>query len=80
MPLIQWSYTQRREWFIICSDQSTLGLDYTAEMEKAMHQSHGMSYAEYERDHDLRMKVELKREQSYRDEKRQLAKMNIRGY
>ncbi|KDE32018.1 hypothetical protein BA79_05012 [Bacillus altitudinis 41KF2b] len=49
-------------------------------MEKAMHQSHGMSYAEYERDHDLRMKVELKREQSYRDEKRQLAKMNIRGY
>ncbi|MCY7616597.1 hypothetical protein MH116_01790 [Bacillus pumilus] len=45
-----------------------------------MHKAHGMSYEEYERDHDLRMKVEYKREQSYRDEKRQLAKMNIRGY
>ncbi|BBP92141.1 hypothetical protein BsIDN1_57590 [Bacillus safensis] len=54
-------------------------MDYTAEMEKAMHQAHGMSYAEYERDHDLRMKVEYKREQSYRDEKTDSSQKNIRG-
>jgi len=35
-------------------------------MEKAMHQSHGMGYAEYARKHDKRMDVEMSREEEYR--------------
>jgi len=31
-----------------------------------MHQAHGMGYAEYARDHDKRMDVEMSREEEYR--------------
>jgi hypothetical protein len=35
-------------------------------MEKAMHQSHGCGYAEYERDLEKRMDVEKNREKEYK--------------
>ncbi|MBZ5753568.1 hypothetical protein [Metabacillus rhizolycopersici] len=35
-------------------------------MEKAMHQSHGMGYAEYAQNHKKRMDVEISREADYR--------------
>jgi hypothetical protein len=35
-------------------------------MEKAMHHSHGMGYAEYSQKHEKRMDVELSREEDYR--------------
>ncbi|SEO71168.1 hypothetical protein SAMN04488134_11179 [Amphibacillus marinus] len=43
-----------------------LELNYTAEMEKAMYQSHGIGYAKYERNMDERIKVEQSREYSHR--------------
>jgi hypothetical protein len=35
-------------------------------MEKAMHQSHGIGYAEYSQNHEKRMDVEIAREKDYR--------------
>ncbi|WP_251397681.1 hypothetical protein [Metabacillus litoralis] len=35
-------------------------------MEKAMHHSHGIGYAEYASKHDKRMDVEKSREEDYR--------------
>jgi peptide deformylase len=35
-------------------------------MEKSMHQSHGMGYAEYQRSLEKRMIVERKREKEYK--------------
>lgn len=43
-----------------------LNLHYTHEMEKAMHQSHGVGYEVYSRKLTVRMKVEEKREKDYR--------------
>ena len=43
-----------------------LDLNYTSEMEKAMHQSHGIGYAEYAQKHEKRMDVEMSREEDYR--------------
>ncbi|PXW91416.1 hypothetical protein DES38_10535 [Streptohalobacillus salinus] len=43
-----------------------LNLTYTPEMEKAMHQSHGMNFSEYEMNIEKRLEVEKKREQSHR--------------
>ncbi|GGH75219.1 hypothetical protein JOD43_000568 [Pullulanibacillus pueri] len=40
-------------------------MQHTHEMEKALQQSHGMSYAEYQQNLDLRIKVEESREKSY---------------
>jgi hypothetical protein len=53
-------------WFIIHLNQKMLDLNYTSEMEKAMHQSHGMGYAEYAQNHKKRMDVEVSREADYR--------------
>lgn len=44
-----------------------LDLNYTTEMEKAMHHSHGMGYAEYSQKHEKRMDVEMSREKDYRE-------------
>src|SRR5699024_12859460 len=38
---------------------------YTPEMEKAMHQSHKMGFAEYSRNLDNRLTVEKRRQQEY---------------
>ena len=43
-----------------------LDLNYTSEMEKAMHLSHGIGYAEYAQKHEKRMDVEISREADYR--------------
>src|SRR5699024_4487099 len=40
-------------------------MNYTPEMEKAMHQSHKMGFAEYSRNLDNRLTVEKRRQQEY---------------
>ncbi|MBM7570981.1 hypothetical protein [Aquibacillus albus] len=54
---------KRKGGFII----SDLNLNYTSEMEKAMYQSHGVGYAEYERKLNHRLKVERNREHSHKE-------------
>ncbi|WP_187695405.1 hypothetical protein [Oceanobacillus piezotolerans] len=51
-------------------------MKYTSEMEKAMEQSHGMNYAEYERKLSNRLKVEKSREASYQKSKQILSEVN----
>lgn len=48
-------------------------MKYTHEMEKAMEQSHGMNYAEYERNFSNRLLVEKRREAEYEKSKRIVA-------
>ncbi|RDW18685.1 hypothetical protein CWR48_10190 [Oceanobacillus arenosus] len=59
-----------RGWFTIN------GLRYTSEMEKAMHQTHHMSYAEYERNLDNRLMVEERREKDHHECKVLAAQVN----
>jgi len=40
-------------------------MNYTGEMEKAMHDAHGIGYEAYCMKHKLRMKVERRREKDY---------------
>ncbi|MFS0863648.1 hypothetical protein [Fredinandcohnia sp. 179-A 10B2 NHS] len=40
-------------------------MNYTTEMEKAMHQAHGIGYETYSRKFKERLRVELKREKEY---------------
>ncbi|BCB05498.1 hypothetical protein KH172YL63_36310 [Bacillus sp. KH172YL63] len=42
-------------------------------MEKAMHGAHGIGYEVYKRKHDVRMQVEKKREQDYKESRRMIA-------
>ncbi|MDR7000944.1 hypothetical protein [Neobacillus niacini] len=51
-------------------------MNYTSEMEKAMHKAHGVGYQVYSQKHSVRIKVEHKREQNYRESKRLLAEIN----
>ena len=55
-----------------------LDLNYTSEMEKAMHQSHGIGYAEYAQKHEKRMDVELRREADYQKSQLIYAEINRR--
>lgn len=41
-------------------------MEYTGEMEKAMLSAHGIGYETYKREHDIRMSVEMKREEDYK--------------
>ncbi|OZM55980.1 hypothetical protein CIB95_14130 [Lottiidibacillus patelloidae] len=41
-------------------------MNYTGDMEKAMHQTHGFGYEEYKQKLDVRMQVEREREQDYK--------------
>lgn len=59
-------------WIVI----SYLQLSYTSEMEKAMQSAHGVGYEQYRRDHDVRMKVEQRREEDYQQSMRLLADLN----
>ncbi|MBB5173517.1 hypothetical protein [Texcoconibacillus texcoconensis] len=52
----------RKDWFII----NQIETNYTGEMEKAMYQSYGFGYEEYNRNLNNRMKVEAERERNYR--------------
>jgi hypothetical protein len=40
-------------------------MNYTGEMEKAMHGAHKVSYATYSQKHEVRMRVEMRREKEY---------------
>lgn len=51
-------YNKRKDGFVIHT--------ITNEMEKAMHQTHGFGYAEYNRSLEKRMKVEASRERDYK--------------
>lgn len=42
-------------------------MNHTSEMEKSMHQAHGIGYAEYERSLEKRMLVEKNREKDYQN-------------
>jgi hypothetical protein len=50
-----------------------LDMEYTSDMEKAMHGAHGVGYEVYKRKHNIRMKVEMKREREYRKSRRMIA-------
>jgi len=60
------------EGFIIHS----LRLNYTNDMEKAMLGAHGICYKVYCRNHDVRMKVEKRRDQEYKFCQRMIADIN----
>lgn len=50
---------------LIYTSQEKLDLTVTSEMEKSMHQFHGMGYEEYSRKHKNRMLVERTREKDH---------------
>jgi hypothetical protein len=50
-----------------------LQMNYTSEMEKAMHGAHNVCYATYCRKHEVRMRVERRREQEYIQSQRLVA-------
>ncbi|WP_245629815.1 hypothetical protein [Domibacillus robiginosus] len=45
-------------------------------MEKAMHASHGVGYAEYNQKHEVRMDIEQQREEDYQQSRRMVADFN----
>ncbi|MGM0753673.1 MAG: hypothetical protein ACQET6_17320 [Bacillota bacterium] len=47
-------------------------------MEKAMHGAHGIGYEVYKRKHDVRMQVEKRREQDYKESRRMIAALDRR--
>jgi hypothetical protein len=51
-------------------------MKYTEGMEKAMHASHGVGYAEYNQKHEVRMDIEQQREQEYLESRRMVADFN----
>ncbi|WP_223282834.1 hypothetical protein [Neobacillus kokaensis] len=55
-------------------------LNYTSDMEKAMHMSHGVGYEVYSRKHEVRMRVEKQRERNYAESKRVLAEITSKLY
>ncbi|MFE8702320.1 hypothetical protein ACFYKX_17120 [Cytobacillus sp. FJAT-54145] len=64
----------RKEGFVI----SQLQLNYTSEMEKAMHSAHGVGYALYSLKHEVRMKIEEKRQRNYIKSQRMIADLDRR--
>ena len=55
-------------------------MNYTSEMEKAMHQSHGMGYQEYSCKLDQRLKVEQKRQEEYELSRRMISDIERRSF
>jgi hypothetical protein len=51
-------------------------ISYTSEMEKAMHGAHGIGYEVYKRKHEVRMQVEQRREQEYKESRRMIAALD----
>ncbi len=62
----------RKEWFPI----SFLSMNYTGEMEKAMHSAHKVTYASYSQKLEVRMKVERRREKDYIQSQRLVADLD----
>lgn len=50
-------------WFVI----HQIRVNHTSEMEKSMHQAHGIGYAEYGRSLEKRILVEKRREKDYKN-------------
>lgn len=59
---------------------SGIDLEYTPKMEKAMQQSHGMSFKEYERKLDKRLAVEKRRQKEYEQCKHMAVAFNQKLY
>lgn len=57
-----------------------IDLAYTSKMEKAMEQSNGMSFKEYERKFDKRIAVEKRREKEYEQCKHIVASLDHKIY
>ncbi|WHY94196.1 hypothetical protein QNK12_12305 [Neobacillus cucumis] len=55
-------------------------MNYTSEMEKAMHKAHGVGYQVYSQKHSVRIRVENQRERNYRESKRLLAEITSKLY
>ncbi|WP_226580250.1 hypothetical protein [Halobacillus litoralis] len=51
-------------------------MNYTSDMEKAMHQAHNMSYAEYSSNLDTRLKVEEKRQREFERSQKMIAQVD----
>ncbi|WP_158634002.1 hypothetical protein [Radiobacillus deserti] len=68
------SENKGKDGFII--SDTGLDLTYTSEMEKAMHQAHGMGYTEYASDIDKMIEVEKKRELSHQKNHQMIAELN----
>ncbi|WP_205207647.1 hypothetical protein [Bacillus sp. P14.5] len=51
-------------------------MEYTNEMEKAMHGAHGVGYETYKRKHKVRMQVEKRRENEYIESRRMIADLD----
>jgi hypothetical protein len=51
-------------------------MEYTNEMEKAMHGAHGVGYETYKRKHNVRMQVEKRRENEYIESRRMIADLD----
>jgi hypothetical protein len=51
-------------------------MEYTNEMEKAMHGAHGVGYETYKRKHAVRMQVEKRRENEYIESRRMIADLD----
>ncbi|GIN89037.1 hypothetical protein J6TS1_09740 [Siminovitchia terrae] len=56
---------KRKEWFFI----TPLKIQYTNEMEKALHGAHGIGYETYRHDCGKRIEVEKRREEEYVESK-----------
>lgn len=63
----------RKDWFFI----DPLKIQYTTDMEKALHGAHGIGYETYRRSCGKRIEVEMKRERDYAAS--QLTAMHING-
>ncbi|MFC7064019.1 hypothetical protein [Halobacillus seohaensis] len=55
-------------------------MNYTAEMEKAMHQTHDLSYAQYAGNIDQMMKVEEKRQKEFEQSQKFVAEVDRQLY
>ncbi|UOQ46027.1 hypothetical protein MUN89_08970 [Halobacillus salinarum] len=51
-------------------------MNYTAEMEKAMHQAHNLSFAEYSRKLDTRLEVEQRRQREFEQSQKMVEDMD----
>ncbi|WP_167578638.1 hypothetical protein [Jeotgalibacillus proteolyticus] len=51
-------------------------MEYTGDMEKAMQSSHGVGYETYMTKHDVRMEVEMRREEDYKKEQQLLQELD----
>ncbi|MGP4073168.1 hypothetical protein ACTWQB_11510 [Piscibacillus sp. B03] len=66
---------KRKDDLVILNDNE-IDLTYTSEMEKAMHQSHGVGYTEYGQKLEKRLQIEKEREKNYRESRRLVSEVD----